>query len=161
MDTPVGRTLRVSRSIAAARRDAPPHPRLPSRAPLAFLLTVSDRLHELQRQRALAQEQLAFLDREIATEQAKSGAPPTATHAATPAPAASPTPAAMAAAAQRATTQLESTLPADAEKILAQYQTEPTSLKSDVKKGCFLYFALALAALAAAVIALYLHSQRK
>ena len=67
----------------------------------------------------------------------------------------------MAAAAQRATRQLESVLPADAEKILAQYQTEPTSLKSDVKKGCFLYFFLALAALAAAVVALYLHSQRK
>jgi cobalamin biosynthesis Mg chelatase CobN len=122
---------------------------------------VSDRLNELQRQRALAQEQLAFLDREIATEQAKSGAHQAATHRATPAPATSPTPAAMAAAAQRATTQLESALPADAEKILAEYASEPSSIKGDVKKGCFLYFFLALAALAAAVIALYFHSRSK
>ncbi|MBI3886651.1 MAG: hypothetical protein HY302_13115 [Opitutae bacterium] len=122
---------------------------------------MSDRLHELQRQRALAQEQLAFLDREIAAEQAKSGAPHTAPHSVTPTPTVSPTPAAMAAAAQRTTTQHESVLPTDAEKILAEYAAEPGSIKGDVKKGCFLYFFLALAALAAAVVALYLHSQRK
>ncbi len=122
---------------------------------------MSDRLHELQRQRALAQEQLAWLDREIAAEKAKSGAAHAATHSATPAPAAEPTPAAMAAAAQRATTQLESALPADAEKILAEYASEPSSIKSDVKKGCFLYFFLAMIVLIVAVVALYFHSRGK
>jgi cell division septum initiation protein DivIVA len=134
---------------------------LPCRAPPAFLAFVSDRLNELQRQRALAQEQLAFLDREIAAEKAKSGMPHTATYSATPAPAASPTPAAMAAAAQRATTRLESALPADAEKILAEYAAKPASIQSDVKKGCFLYFFLAMATLIAAVVALYFHSRGK
>ena len=67
----------------------------------------------------------------------------------------------MASAARRATNTVESALPADAEKILAQYQTSTGSIKSDVKKGCFLYLALALAGLAAGVIALYLHSKAR
>ena len=44
---------------------------------------------------------------------------------------------------------------------LGKAQAGYGDVKSDVKKGCFLYFFLALAALAAAVIALYLHSRGK
>lgn len=119
---------------------------------------MSDRLHELQRQRALAQEQLAWLDREIAAEVAKTGAPaPPPPHAAETALAA----AQLAAAARRSTHTLETVLPADAEKILAQYQTSPSSIKSDVKRGCFLYLALAFALLAVGFVALYLSSRSK
>lgn len=67
----------------------------------------------------------------------------------------------MAAAARRSTHTLETALPADAEKILEQYQSSPGSIKADVKKGCFLYLALAFAVLAAGLIALYLHSRSR
>ena len=120
---------------------------------------MSDRLTELQRQRRLLQEHVAWLDREIAAESAKSGATPA------PLPAAvQSTPlesATLAAAAQRATTQLDSALPADAEAILEQYATPPRSIQSDVKRGCFVYVALAAALLAAAVTALYFHSNTR
>ena len=122
---------------------------------------MSDRLHDLQRQRALAQEQVAWLDREIAAEIAKSGTTPATAQLATPSHPASPTPAALASAARRATNTVESALPADAEKILAEYQTSPSSIKNDVKRGCFLYLAFAFALLAASLVALYLHSRSK
>ena len=120
---------------------------------------MSDRLTELQRQRRLLQEHVAWLDREIAAESAKSGAPSAPLPAAVQSTPREPT--ALAAAAQRATTQLESTLPADAEAFLEQYATPPQSIQSDVKRGCFIYVALAAALLTAAVTALYFHSRAK
>lgn len=119
---------------------------------------MSDRLHDLRRQRSLAQEQVAWLDREIAAEVAKTGAavPPSAPVAESAQAAAE-----MAAAARRSTHTIETTLPADAEKILEQYQTSPGSIKSDVKKGCFLYLALAFGLLALGLVALYLNSRSR
>ncbi|MEI6106166.1 MAG: hypothetical protein WCR49_04040 [Opitutae bacterium] len=105
---------------------------------------MSDRLKDLQRQRALAQEQLDWLDREIARE-AGQGAPLAAKPIPVPRapePAAPPT----AASAQAA---------ADAEAILAQYKSDPGSLQKNIKRGCYLYFFVALGLLALGVLALY------
>ena len=96
---------------------------------------MSDRLTDLQRQRALAQEQLAALDREIAR---KTGA---TTPPATPPP--QPSAADIAAAE------------AEAETLLAQYKNDPKDLQSAVKRGCFLYFFAALGLLALGLVAFY------
>ncbi len=44
---------------------------------------------------------------------------------------------------------------------MAQYQQEAHSLQSSVKRGCFLYFFLALGLVALGVIALYFFKTRK
>ena len=104
----------------------------------------SDRLKELQRQRALAQEQVAWFDREIAKEQGLAAA---ARPAETPRPVAPggglPPP-------------RESTSPLDADKLIQRYQNSGTSIKSEVKRGCFLYFFGAFALLIVAVSVFYL-----
>jgi CHASE3 domain sensor protein len=100
-----------------------------------------DRLAELQRQRALLQEHLAWLDREIAAE---TSSKPARTFAAE-------NPAIISA------TVSGSSPTADAQGIIAQYASKPASLKDHVRKGCFLYFAFALFALALAVAAVYWH----
>jgi hypothetical protein len=105
------------------------------------LPVVSDRLSQLQRQRALLQEHLAWLDREIVA--AQSGTKP------------SVPPASVAAAIVPAGTEALAT------DILAQYQSDPASVKEDVKKGCFLYFFLAFAVVGVGVLALYLYSTRR
>ena len=43
-----------------------------------------------------------------------------------------------------------------AEEIIAKYQQEGPSLQSSVKRGCFLYFFIALALLGIGVLVLYL-----
>jgi hypothetical protein len=125
---------------------------------------VSDRLKELQRQRALAQEQLAWLDREIAAESGKAGAsaaiktaadkpvaPSTQTNPPPVAPvSASPHPGSDAAAATAA-----------AEAIIEKYQNKASSVQSEVKRGCFIYFFLALVLVGLGVLALYLYSVHK
>ena len=119
---------------------------------------MSDRLRELHRQRALLQDHLAWLDREIANAGENrspassvpvapvvSPAPLTVAPVAVtsnPAPAHAPPPAPLGP------------LPA-ADTILEKYRVAPASLQQDVRKGCFLYFAAAFAVLALGVIALY------
>ena len=49
---------------------------------------------------------------------------------------------------------------ADSEAILAQYQSQPDALKKDVRKGCLLYFVLALLAFFGLVTLLYLRTKR-
>jgi hypothetical protein len=136
---------------------------------------MSDRLAELRRQRALVQQHVEWLDREIAAETARlnpaqAGAKIAAVVAAA-APAVATTPAVMpsAVAAPIAKTlasnpSLHSTPPVnvpevaadpEAERILDEFRTTPGSLHQDVRKGCFLYFAAALALLAAIVALLY------
>lgn len=105
---------------------------------------MSDRLRELQRQRSLAQEQLAWLDREIA---AASGNVPPATPG-------SPAPIPAAPTASEVTT-------VDAEAIIAKYQNDAGNLQTKVKRGCFAYFALAFVLVGLGVLALYLHTSRK
>lgn len=111
----------------------------------------SDRLKELQRQRALAQEQLAWFDREIAREQSLAAplrpvAPPPSGSAAS----------SLSAVAPAKAEPRESTSPLDAEKLMQRYQNNGTSVKDEVKRGCFLYFFGALALLLVAVIGFYL-----
>lgn len=112
----------------------------------------SPRLDELLRQRALLQEHLAWLDREIAAEQSEQRAPT----GPSPSPAAfSPTPNdAVAVRPQPAPAEVEAA-ETQAEAILAENRTPMSKLQQDVRLGCFLYFVAALAAVAAGVVALY------
>jgi len=103
---------------------------------------VSDRLNELKRQRAIAQEQLAWLDREIARE--SGAAAPVA-----------PTPPAPAAPVVAPETAGPAHAEAEVEAMMAQYRSDPDSLQGNVKRGCFLYFFAALGLLLLAVLAFY------
>jgi len=104
---------------------------------------MSDRLADLQRQRALAQEQVAWFEREIARETGQA-VPVTA-----PTPAASPViPRPTAAATDEATARV-------AQEIIAQYQASPLTAAKDVKKGCYLWFIFALGMLAICAVSLY------
>ncbi len=133
---------------------------------------MSDRLQELLRQRALVQQHLAWLDGEIAeasgnqTAPSRSPAPRQAFPApVTPPAAVSSYVASQAAAVIRhaasvpvspaARTDENPLVAATADAILAKYQVEPNSLKTDVRKGCFLYFFGALAFVALVVTVLY------
>jgi hypothetical protein len=134
---------------------------------------MSDRLAELRRQRAIVAEHLAWLDRQITEASGQSGAapaPPTPTAPAqpevpswprTPVP---PTEAAAVVAAAlkaRAATVTTTSAPeapvveAAAETILDEYRTSPDNLKTDLRKGCFLYFFGALALIAGGVAVLW------
>ena len=125
-----------------------------------------DRLAELLRQRALLQEHLTWLDREIAAASAKPGAPPGEPVAplAVPAPEgalpASPTSTARHAAALQPTAPSplpsgHAPPPPDADALMEQYRSSTDSLQSDVRKGCFLYFAAAFVLLGVGVGVLY------
>jgi hypothetical protein len=113
---------------------------------IRFAAGVSDRLNELQRQRALLQEHLAWLEREIAAATGGLITPPVAR----PAPATPPPPPASRAHAEAA-----------AEEILSQYKDDTVSTESSVKRGCFLYFFLAFLLVGLGVAALYFHATRK
>lgn len=95
---------------------------------------MSDRLKDLQRQRVLAQEQLAWFDREIAKESGQASAP-----------AAPATPVASIAPPRPATPDTDAARMAD--EILTRYRSESASSPRNVKRGCFLYFFFALGAL--------------
>jgi len=120
---------------------------------------MSDRLDELVRQRALVQEHLAWLNREIANaaEAAK------ATTAAPPAPLspagarAVPPAVTLAASPAAPTTGVG---PIEADEIMAQYQATPGNVKQDVRKGCLLYFSAALVLLGLVVTVLYFALRR-
>ena len=102
---------------------------------------MSDRLQELLQQRALLQSHLAWLDREIAAASGQKTLPLSAPADATgrtssdtsvPPPAlTSPPPAPI-----NAPTGTD----AEAEQILAHYRLDTTSVRTDVRKGCLLYF---------------------
>ena len=106
---------------------------------------MSDRLKNLQRQRALAQEQLAWIDREIAQETGRAPSPSQPV-------AASVKPAGGADAVKASRL---------ADEIMASYQNEAAASPSNVKRGCFLYFALALVLLGLSLVALYFHTAGK
>ena len=112
----------------------------------SYPLPVSDRLNDLQRQRALAQEQLAWLDREIARETG------------TPAPPAA-VPAAPATALPPARPVEQPTAPS-AEEIIAQFQGQARPVHDEVKRGCLLYFFAAFAALILALITFWFLTHR-
>ena len=104
-----------------------------------FLNGVSDRLAELQHQRSLAQQQLSWLDREIARE---TGAPP---------PAANPP----AVVARAAAPTVSAAGNPTAEEILAQYGQPTGNTTRDVKRGCYLYFIFALGMLVISAVSVY------
>ena len=103
----------------------------------------SDRLTELQRQRALAQEQVAWFDREIARESG-SAAIPAAPVTGTPVPAPSPS------------ASLPDPSPLEADRIIKQYQGKTGSVRSEVRRGCLLYFAAAWVLLGLGLLAFWL-----
>jgi len=114
---------------------------------------MSDRLNDLRRERTVIQAHLEWLDREIAV-QSNAGAN-------TSAPA--PTSAALAANASLGTISqpLSAAAPSSSEIDVAldSYRQDPVALQSDVRKGCFLYLAIAFLLLFLAVGALYLYSR--
>jgi hypothetical protein len=97
---------------------------------------VSDRLSELQRQRDLLREHLAWIEREIAAE-VNDGAP-------LPLQPIAPAPAIRA--------PLD---PHEADAILAQYSKPPASIATQTKAGCILYFVVGVALLAVAGTVIY------
>ena len=108
---------------------------------------MSDRLDELRRQRALVQQQLEWLDSEIAAETAGSSASP-------PTGAANPE-------RPRPTSPIESISltrepsPADPDAIIKHYSPDTQSAEEQTRRGCWAVFGLAFAALAAFVTAWY------
>lgn len=105
--------------------------------------TPDRRLDDLQRQRALVQQHLAWLDREIAAAQSTA---PTG-------PAALPPDA--APLAPRLSRPTPGAVPdTDAEAILDQYRSAAPTLKTEVRNGCLLYAGGALALLLLGAFAL-------
>jgi hypothetical protein len=104
---------------------------------------MADRLQELLHQKALLNEQTAWLDREITTEQARIGTVPVP--AQTPPAESLPDPAIY-----------PSGVDANANAILEQYRASPRSLQQEVRRGCFLYFLGALALLGLGMTLIYL-----
>jgi hypothetical protein len=100
-----------------------------------------DRLQELRRQRALVQQQLAFLDREIAS----------ASGEAKPAlPAAQNPPPVSAAPGQPAAAD-------EVDKVIKSFEEESRSNAADVKSGCIWIFVAAFVLFALCVFAFYLY----
>ncbi len=101
--------------------------------------TPEDRLQELRRQRALVQQHLAWLDREIAAS-AGAFAPPSP-----------PPPPALPAEPVRSAAEHE------ADILLESYREESRSAPAAARRGCLIFFFLALALLGLGVLALYFH----
>jgi hypothetical protein len=132
---------------------------------------MADRLAELLRQRALLQEHLEWLDAEIA---AASNKPSTPRAPWPPAPAPRPSTTIAASVLAAATSPAPVTVnpqssfgtkpptadsgatAAVGDEILDQYRVAPDSLKTDVRKGCLLYFVAAFALLGLGVTVLWL-----
>ncbi|MDO8544157.1 MAG: hypothetical protein Q7S40_27260 [Opitutaceae bacterium] len=141
---------------------------------------MSQRLDELRRQRALVQEHLAWLDREIAAAAPQKSAVSTTTISpAAPAPivtkaeplastsAAVSSPSVGSGASIPSVLSVPSPTSAGAtaaapppgelavEKLLEEYRVAPDAVRQDVRKGCFLYFAAACALFALVVVVLF------
>ena len=102
--------------------------------------TPERRLDVLLRQRALVQQNLAWLDREIAAEEAQTSL------AAPVAPATAPL------------SRIPSAAPisdVDAEAIISRYQHDEKSLTSNVRRGCLLYATGAFVLMIVVVFGLY------
>lgn len=124
---------------------------------------MSDRLAELVRQRALVQEHLAWLNREIATaaEAAKAVAPTKLAPETSPSPTVVSSPAStpsdiLSAGAKSSPTLAGVPTSTDPDEIIARYQVAPGMVKQDVRKGCLLYFVGAFVLLGLVVTVLYL-----
>jgi len=108
-----------------------------------------ENLIELQRQRELVRQHLAWLDQQIVSAQSSAPTPSSATEAGLGPVLALPP-------------RLHATVaaPAEAESILAQYRGPQKSIKSDVRKGCLLYAAGGFLLFGLGVFALYFFLSR-
>jgi hypothetical protein len=114
----------------------------------------SDRLPELLRQRALVAEHLAWLEREIAASTGGRLLP--AEHAMPRDPMPVPPRPGAGLAAIPCLPAPHATVAEDAaDEIIGQYRVAPDLLKTDVRRGCLLYFAGALGLIALGVGLLY------
>jgi hypothetical protein len=118
------------------------------------------RLNELRRQRELVAEHLAWIDREIASAAGGAAAPPAPAAQPAPAPVAAPQPALrLVTPRPQAVAFTPAALPTgpapDPDALLDEFRVPPDTLKTDVRKGCLLYFLGAFALLALGVTALY------
>lgn len=109
---------------------------------------MTDRLQELLRQRTSIQTHLDWLDREIAREKSSHPGPG---NTATDPVAQTAVPQAHSAPLQPVKLQPD----ASTDDIFAQYRQDQGSLRSDVRKGCLLYFFGAFALLGLAITAFY------
>lgn len=122
-----------------------------------------DRLSELARQRALVSEHLAWLDREIAEETVKrlaSGEAAPSSPSLTPAApvVVQPPPPPVSIPSTASVEPAAAGTPASAiepDQLIEQYRVEPSTVKSDVRKGCLLYFVGAFAVLGIVIAILY------
>ena len=110
-----------------------------------------DRLAQLRRQRALAQEQIDWINREIAEAESENSRKPASVllQGVVTTPEATATPSLPSSASSSAATTSED------DDLIARYRVGPDALKNDVRKGCFIYFAAALLLLGAVVAVLY------
>lgn len=127
---------------------------------MGFAAAVSDRLNELLRQRALLQEHLAWLEREISAasefKEPRTPAGSSTNAAAQGQAAAAPAPSVPSPIA--AVTVIPSTssrAPVDADALLQRYGQDARTSPADLKKGCWMAFSLVLAAVVAAALAVY------
>jgi hypothetical protein len=137
---------------------------------------MADRLAELLRQRALLQDHVAWLDREIAVASGSStvalpGTPPVAGSPVPASPGEIPIPTPEAPVPVTRPAPIATPVPAptptppagvavSAEEILDRYRVEPRAVHTDVRKGCFLYLAAAFAVVIAGVAILYFAFRR-
>ncbi|MFT3828428.1 MAG: hypothetical protein QM691_01855 [Opitutaceae bacterium] len=100
---------------------------------------MQDRLAELRRQRALVAEHLAWLDRELAAAAPAEAASPSSENKPRPASdLAAPPPGLPAGPLAPADNP-----PPDSTPHAALPEAKPAEIRSDVRRGCFLYFAIA------------------
>lgn len=122
-------------------------------------VVVPDRLNELLRQRALLEEHLAWLEREIATASARKDHPaPAAPQVSATAEAAAAVPAPTVPSPIAAVTVIPSSssrAPIDADALLQRYGQDARTSPADLKKGCWMAFSVVLAAVVAAALAVY------
>lgn len=121
---------------------------------------MSHRLDELRRQHAIIEDHLAWLEGEIKALEKVEGAatlkPPAAATTPNPALIVGASRVVVPATPERtASAPVASVAAPAADAILDEYRVEPGALKSDIRKGCFLYFAGAFALLGLIVAALY------
>jgi hypothetical protein len=129
---------------------------------------MTDRLAELVRQRALMQEHLEWLDRQIveATRQTPTPADENQTPISVVSGAAlssrtgGTTPSSSTVAAAPASLSgvpviSRSTTEGGADEILEQFRVPPDAVRNDVRKGCFLYFGAAFLLLGVVIAVVY------
>jgi hypothetical protein len=117
---------------------------------------MNPRLEELLRQRQLVQHHLAWLEREIeeAARQAPAPSDPIATPAPASAPGHDPTRSGLADTPPAAAGNAEA-VDADADEILAGYQSRPEAVQQDVRSGCIRIFVIGMLLMLASVVAFY------